>query len=319
VQADVVRLTQGKASARLLFPGPKGLTGVVLDGPKGPVIGWVTNDLSAFVVGGVIDAKTNENLTMSATQQYIVNAQTQGLGAAVSPNGVAAAASVPSVTPPLPASPESGAATTNVPSAQKSSAADASERGAQALRAFMANPNVPLSLREPGLTGKKVLYAFIDPNCINCHTLIKMIRGMHAQLNAAGVTVQWVPVAILGPSSLTKAAEMLERGYPAVQENEDKFNEAAESGGLSGKVPPGKAPALEARVQELTQELARLTLANKVGADQNGQVAVGTPTLVWQSGPGQPFILAGVPSPAMMDDILKSFSPDWKPPKPAKP
>lgn len=52
---------------------------------------------------------------------------------------------------------------------------------------------------------EKIIYAFTDANCPYCHLLWKALQPYEK----AGLQVRWIPVAILGASSMPKAIEVM--------------------------------------------------------------------------------------------------------------
>ena len=69
---------------------------------------------------------------------------------------------------------------------------------------------------------KKVIYAFIDPDCIYCHQLWENARPYVGE-----TTIKWIPVSILSEESLGKAAAMLQAKDPSkmLEEHEKAFKE----------------------------------------------------------------------------------------------
>ncbi len=126
---------------------------------------------------------------------------------------------------------------------------------------------------------RAIVYVFFDPNCIFCHYTWQALKPYEK----AGLQVRWVPVAFLKPTSLGRAAAILEarNGEAALDQDETHFNVAAEEGGLapSAKPAPGSVAAIEAN--------GRLMAA--FGSQ-------GTPTLVWRDQKsGKVKVLGGMP------------------------
>lgn len=62
---------------------------------------------------------------------------------------------------------------------------------------------------EDGASGpdvKVTMYAFFDANCIYCHYSYLILEPYFK----SGLQIRWIPVAILGPTSMTKAAALLQ-------------------------------------------------------------------------------------------------------------
>ncbi|MFK4446060.1 thiol:disulfide interchange protein DsbG [Caballeronia udeis] len=125
---------------------------------------------------------------------------------------------------------------------------------------------------------KSVIYVFLDPNCVYCHAAWVALRPYVA----AGLQVRWVPVGFLKPSSLGRAAALLESAAPAdaLRLNEERFNVATEDGGL----PPLIAPPSE--TVKVLRENSDLMAAFG---------GTGTPTIVWKDTDGKIRIESGMP------------------------
>jgi thiol:disulfide interchange protein DsbG len=281
-QADAIveKLTHHQAKVKRVFPGPSGLTGAVVSGRQGPVIVWITNSRSAVIVGGVVNAKTNQNLTMQATAKYLLHT---GLAddSADQPHPQTTADSVPSA-----------------------SASEQPKSGESALRQFIrgSRDGSFSEVSQPDLSGPHVLYAFVDPNCIFCHRFFDYVQAHLSEFRQAGVRVVYVPVAILKQSSIAKAAAIVDHGWPELLEDERKFDVDDEEGGIQGLT--GAALAQYAsRVKVNTNWLANLANANHASA--------GTPFLVWQAGDGRAYYLDGFPAAKGMQEILASMRHGW--------
>jgi len=81
--------------------------------------------------------------------------------------------------------------------------------------------------------GKRVVYLFFDPNCPSCQFLFKNLRSF---VQSGEYQFRWVPVAIVNPTSLGKAAAILEADNPleAFYKNETHYQ--AYSGGLDEQI-----------------------------------------------------------------------------------
>ncbi|MBU2792579.1 hypothetical protein HAQ01_03955 [Acidithiobacillus thiooxidans] len=288
-QANVIvgKLTHHQARVTQVFKGPAGLTGVIISGQQGPVVSWITNTKSAVIVGGVVDTKTNKNLTMQASIQYLSKPQTTFQNK-------------PSAqTAPLPVSPK--------PVLASDTTMQGSD-GESLLRKFIqaSQSGTMVQVSQPGLTGPHTLYAFVDPNCIFCHKLFDEVQAHQAEFQQAGVRVVYVPVAILKQSSIAKAAEVAKEGWPALLRDEQRFDVNSEEGGIAGL--SGSALSSYAQsVQGNTDWLKNLSAANHTGE--------GTPFLVWQAGNGRAYFLGGFPSEQGLHALFASMQPGWSPKK----
>lgn len=125
---------------------------------------------------------------------------------------------------------------------------------------------------------KAMLYVFMDPNCIFCHLTWEELKPYEK----VGLQVRWVPVAFLKPTSMGRAAAILQakNGSAAIDRDETKFNKVAEEGAIKPVPKPSHA-----------------TVAS---IESNGNVlhafgAGGTPTVVWKGTKGHVHVLDGMP------------------------
>ena len=133
-------------------------------------------------------------------------------------------------------------------------------------------------VQEGAKEAKSVLYVFFDANCFYCHLTWKALQPYEA----VGLQARWVPVAYQQPSSVGRAAAIMQasdRGA-ALRINETGYNAAQFDGGIQ---PIDKVPgALVAQLQANTQ------LMRKFGAP-------GTPALAWKDRDGKVRFKVGVP------------------------
>lgn len=123
-----------------------------------------------------------------------------------------------------------------------------------------------------------VLYALFDPNCPYCHLAWKALQPYEK----AGLQVRWVPVAYIKPSSVGKAAAILEAKDPlaAFRKNELGYDMRTHDGGIA----PFAKPSAAARHQLLADN----RIMQKLGAS-------GTPALVWKDRRGKVQLKVGMP------------------------
>lgn len=282
----VKKLTHEKAHVVRVFPGPDGLTGMVVSGAQGPIISWMTNTRSAVIVGGVVDAKSNQNLTMRATVQYIAAHGVMAPSAGHSPEKTVAPDPVP----------------VDVVHASHANALS----GEAALQAFLKGSRNGdfVQVSQQGLSGPHTLYAFVDPNCIFCHKLFDYVQLHQVEFQKAGVRVVYVPVAILKQSSIAKAAEIAKKGWPALLRDEQKFNGNDEEGGLNG-LSGAELAHYAAPIHVNTRWLQQLSTAN--------HASEGTPFLVWQAGNGRAYYMDGFPTESGVQKLLTSMQDGWAP------
>jgi thiol:disulfide interchange protein DsbG len=142
-----------------------------------------------------------------------------------------------------------------------------------------------------GATGDKVkstIYVFMDPNCIFCHYAWEAFQPYEA----VGLQVQWIPMGFLKPDSLGKAAALVDSKDSAalLRENEVKFVESTESGGIQ----PANPVSFTAQ-SKLTKNIH---IFQDMGFD-------GTPTIIYKTADGRWADTSGMPSlkslPAMLN------------------
>lgn len=150
------------------------------------------------------------------------------------------------------------------------------------------NPNAP-----------KTIYVFGEPNCSVCHDFYE---GMQPYVISGQVSIHWILVSFLQPSSQGKVWAILDgrvppgSGYPATPAgafayNEDNFNIISESGGI----PPSTNPSAHAIHSLNENELAFIRYTGLVG----------TPTIIYINNQGQTEVMAGTPNnyPVFVSDI----------------
>ncbi|SCC92799.1 conserved exported hypothetical protein [Thiomonas sp. X19] len=141
--------------------------------------------------------------------------------------------------------------------------------------------------------GKRALYIFFDPNCPYCHKLYGMLR---ADVGKDDLQFRWIPLGMLTPSSLSKAAAILQAKDPlqAFHKNENDYDFAA-NGQPGGGIEPATTITPKVR-QELASNLAVY----------NGNKLFGVPVMVWTKVDGRAASLTGVPSAAELSSVLRS-------------
>lgn len=156
-----------------------------------------------------------------------------------------------------------------------------------------------------GATGaevKSTIYIFMDPNCIFCHLTWKALQPYEK----IGLQVHWIPMAFLKPSSLNKAAALLDsKDRPSLMAVlEKKFDTKLESGGIDGEVTV--SPATKAQLD------GNMALFQQLGFN-------GTPTILYRDKSGKLSVsegmarlsqlseITGLPAQANRDPDLASF------------
>jgi thiol:disulfide interchange protein DsbG len=167
--------------------------------------------------------------------------------------------------------------------ANTSAAADAQQRQYRTLFATLEKTDVVV---EGPKTAQHVLYVFFDANCFYCHLTWKALQPYEA----AGLQVRWVPVAYQQPSSVGRAAAIMQARdrVAAMRVNELGYQEAKFDGGIApvARVSPAMAAQLRANTQ----------LMQQFGAP-------GTPALAWKDADGRVQFNVGVPHLSALPQI----------------
>ncbi|WP_414039896.1 thioredoxin fold domain-containing protein [Acidithiobacillus sp. M4-SHS-6] len=139
-------------------------------------------------------------------------------------------------------------------------------------------------------TGPNTIYLIFDPNCPYCHLLINELQAL---LKPDALTIRYVPVGFLEPSSMGKAAAILEAKNPlqALWENEKGFTEKGHDGAIQEILPSA------ATEKALKNNLNIL--------EATGQKTV--PTMLYQNSRNQPRIVWQVLDPKNLAQTLKSL------------
>ena len=288
----VTKMTHGQAHVIRAFPGPAGLTGVVIQGSQGPLVAWVTDQKSAIIVGHVINDQ-NQDVTNVAGREYLEPSAATRLLAPGAPTPHTETVD-DTVRPPAAALPASASVGT--------SSVTGGVSGESALKAFVADPHQAAIIDDPDTTGPHTLYAFVDPNCIFCHQFFDLVAAHKAEFNRAGVRVVFVPVAILKQSSVEKAAMVIAGGWRALLQNEMDFNVNTEEGG---------AARLGASASALSAAHQNTEIMSSLAAENKTQDA--TPLLVWRASNQHVYYLTGAPGSNGLPKLLRSFSSGWQP------
>lgn len=150
------------------------------------------------------------------------------------------------------------------------------------------NPNAP-----------KTMYVFGEPNCSVCH---EFYVAMQPYVVSGQVSIHWILVSFLQPTSQGKVWSILDgkipagSNYPATPAgafayNEDNFNITSESGGI----PPSTNPSAYAIRSLNKNEQAFIRYTG----------IVGTPTIIYINNLGQTEVMIGTPMdyPTFVNDI----------------
>jgi len=157
-------------------------------------------------------------------------------------------------------------------------------------------------ITEGAKDAKSVLYVFFDPNCYYCNLTWKALQPYEK----AGLQVRWVPVAYQKPSSVGRAAAILEAPdrAAALRENEINYDRPYFDGGIKpmDKVQAELAAQLRANT-ELMRKFGVPATPLLVWKDKNGNVQLkpGVPRLSQLPG------ITGLPEQAVVEPELANF------------
>lgn len=145
--------------------------------------------------------------------------------------------------------------------------------------------------------GKKHLTIFFDPSCLYCHAIWVTLHQL-PKSELDGMSIQWVPVAVIRAQSLQQGAHILSDGYAALAHNENTFDEKTEFGGAPTTGAASKA------LQSVTDNTALWANWSKLN---NRSLA--TPMLVWnsRSAHGQQ-VVVGAPDGADTARLIKDIA-----------
>ncbi|HQS03582.1 MAG: hypothetical protein B7Y07_11315 [Halothiobacillus sp. 24-54-40] len=139
--------------------------------------------------------------------------------------------------------------------------------------------------------GSKIIYVFFDPNCPYCHnvydSLIK-IRKTQPDLQ-----YRWVPLALLGGTSLGKAAAIIQAPDPLAAFNQSERNYGFLDSDTGGGIQPAK------HITDATQSL----LDENLSIIQ-GENLAGIPVVVFQATDSKPFYFMGQRTQAQLQELL---------------
>jgi len=124
---------------------------------------------------------------------------------------------------------------------------------------------------------KNVIYVFFDANCPFCHYTWQALQPYEK----VGLQVRWVPVAVLGPTSLPKAIEIM-----AASDQAAALRTMEQNSGKNWTPSAGSSetahPAIVQRIRD------NAVLMEKFGIG-------GTPGVVWKDGQGRVQVKGGMP------------------------
>lgn len=196
---------------REIFPGPSGLTGVVLQsGAAAPAVVWVTPDGKTLFAGNLYGS-AGKNFTDLAFKRVASRfVPSVGAGQKISLPVSGGQDSLPGVP-------------VNVSDSSLST----------------------LSMVPEG-SGAKSIRVFIDPNCSWCHKFWVMLHPGGALV--PDLEIDWVPIGFLSPSSKGMAEKILRDKVDALKTDETGFDEKDEKGGIDPIDDPSLRKSVDANL-----------------------------------------------------------------------
>ena len=150
------------------------------------------------------------------------------------------------------------------------------------------------------------LYALIDTDCSYCNLLYKELKG-YTEGKDAKLQIRYIPVAIRGPGSRQRSAEIMQAAMTKsnadaaklLDQDENKFDAAHESGGLKG-------------IEEASANKKYFDMVDKHTKFFTNAGFGGTPVLLYiDKKTGMPAVIPGyIPKPAQLATIEK-MSDSW--------
>lgn len=228
----VERVTHRTNIVREIFPGPSGLTGVVLQsGSAAPAVVWITPDGKTLFAGNLYGG-SGKNFTDLAFKRVAARFA-PGVGA-----GQKISLPVQSGQDSLPGIPVTVSGTSLS----------------------------TLSMVLEG-SGAKRIMVFLDPNCIWCHKFWAMV---HPDGNLVpNLEIDWVPIGFLSPSSKGMAEKILRDKVDALKTDETGFDEKEEKGGIAPIDDPSLRKSVDANLVFLTS-LASLSTPSLLFETKSG-------------------------------------------------
>ena len=150
-------------------------------------------------------------------------------------------------------------------------------------------------LQDGNASAPHKVYVLVEPNCVACHMLYKALAP---QIKSGQLAVRWIFVAFLKPSSVGKAAAIMQSKniHQAFAKDEKTFNVQTEVGGIA----PSKNITAKTK-QQLKTNMQFMTKFNFIG----------TPVMVYQTKTGTPAVVRGfLPGKALLQSV-NTMSGNW--------
>lgn len=169
----------------------------------------------------------------------------------------------------------------------------------QAMKAYK-NLNTVSYITQGSDKAEHKAYVMIDPNCIFCHQLF---LDMAPYIKENKLQIRWVPVGIMRPDSLGKAAHLLstktnEQAVKLLKEDEAKFNTKTKEGGLSVLDQTSSDPVIANAFKKVSKN-------NAYFGSHGFQ---GTPVIVFVGKKGKPDLFSGYPRGPQLKELMDKMS-----------
>lgn len=121
--------------------------------------------------------------------------------------------------------------------------------------------------------GRHIVYIFFDSNCPSCQMLYMNLRTFIASHE---LQLRWIPVAVVNPTSLGKAAAMLQARDPlaALRYNEERYHGETYSGGIEEDIPTAETERKLRANERLLNRLDIPVVPTMLFEDHNGRAVI---------------------------------------------
>lgn len=121
--------------------------------------------------------------------------------------------------------------------------------------------------------GSRIVYIFFDANCPSCALLYRNLRTLIEPLD---LQIRWVPVAVVGPTSLGRAAAIWQAKDPlaALRYNKEHYHGESYRGGLDEDIPTAETEQKIRANVELFNRLDIPVVPTMLFEDKNWRVVI---------------------------------------------
>ncbi|MGC8696996.1 MAG: thioredoxin fold domain-containing protein, partial [Halothiobacillus sp.] len=139
--------------------------------------------------------------------------------------------------------------------------------------------------------GSKIIYVFFDPNCPYCHNVYDSL--VKIRKTQPDLQYRWVPLALLGGTSIGKAAAIIQAPDPLAAFHQSERNYGFLDNDTGGGIQPVK------NITNATQ-----TLLDENLSILQGENLAGIPVVVFQASDGKPFYFMGQRTQTQLQELL---------------